>query len=120
MCCGFSDTVFCGDRAPINSSSTRSACPPVLFVVLVAAKSDAAHHGLSEQFRDHSIDRVYRAFVRGLPGADQGRVARPIGRHPRDREGLHTGAGQGRRDGLHHGPDDDGDGLAAGDADRHR
>jgi len=64
--------------------------------VLVAAKTDAAHHGLSEQFRDHSIERIYRAFVRGLPGADQGRVARPIGRHPRDRKRMSVATRHGR------------------------
>jgi 23S rRNA pseudouridine1911/1915/1917 synthase len=64
--------------------------------VLVAAKSDAAHHGLSEQFRDHSIERVYQAFVRGLPGAEQGRVTRPIGRHPRDRKRMSVATRHGR------------------------
>jgi len=56
--------------------------------VLVVAKSDAAHTGLAEQFHDHSIEREYRALVRCLPGADSGRVDRPIGRHPRDRKRM--------------------------------
>ena len=56
--------------------------------VLVAAKNDLAHQALSAQFAEHSIDRVYRALVRGLPRADEGRIDRPIGRHPRDRKRL--------------------------------
>lgn len=64
--------------------------------VLVAAKTDEAHHALSEQFRDHSIERVYHAFVRGLPRADEGRVARPIGRHPRERKRMSVATRHGR------------------------
>ena len=56
--------------------------------VLVCAKNDAAHQGLAEQFAEHSIDRIYRTFVRGLPSADAGRIDRPIGRHPRDRKRM--------------------------------
>jgi len=56
--------------------------------VLVAAKTDAAHRGLAAQFQDHSIERVYQALVRGVPGADSGRIDRPIGRHPRDRKRM--------------------------------
>ena len=52
--------------------------------VLVAAKHDAAHEALAAQFRDHSVEREYRAVVRGVPGADTGRVDRALGRHPRD------------------------------------
>jgi len=43
--------------------------------VLVAAKCD-------------EIDRVYRAIVRGAPSADEGRVDRAIGRHPKDRKRM--------------------------------
>jgi 23S rRNA pseudouridine1911/1915/1917 synthase len=56
--------------------------------VLVAAKHDAAHLSLAEQFRDHSIERVYVALVRGVPGAAGGRIDRAIGRHPRDRKRM--------------------------------
>jgi 23S rRNA pseudouridine1911/1915/1917 synthase len=54
----------------------------------VAAKTDAAHRGLAAQFHDHSVERVYLALVRGVPGADSGRIERPIGRHPRDRKRM--------------------------------
>jgi len=56
--------------------------------VLVVAKHDLAHRALAEQFRDHSIERLYRALVRGVPSADSGRIDRPIGRHPRERKRM--------------------------------
>ncbi len=56
--------------------------------VMVVAKRDAAHHALAEQFHTHTIEREYRALVRGLPAADSGRVDRPIGRHRRDRKRM--------------------------------
>jgi len=64
--------------------------------VLVVAKHDAAHAGLAAQFKDHSIERVYCALVRGVPGAESGRIERAIGRHPTDRKrmSVHTRAGR--------------------------
>ena len=56
--------------------------------VLVVAKNDFAHRALAEQFRDHSIERIYHALVRGVPAQDAGRVDRPIGRHPRERKRM--------------------------------
>ena len=56
--------------------------------VLVVAKNDDAHRALARQFHDHTIERVYRALVRGLPGADSGRVDEPVGRHARDRKRM--------------------------------
>jgi len=64
--------------------------------VMVAAKTDAAHRGLSEQFHDHTIERVYQTFVRALPSKDEGRVDRPIGRHPRDRKRMSVHSRSGR------------------------
>ncbi len=64
--------------------------------VLVVAKNDATHQGLAAQFAEHSIDRIYRAFVRGLPGADTGRIDRAIGRHPRDRKRMSVESRSGR------------------------
>lgn len=69
--------------------------------VMVVAKHDAAHHALAEQFRDHTIEREYRALVRGVPGADSGRVDRRIGRHRSDRKrmSVHVRAGREARTG---------------------
>ncbi len=43
--------------------------------LLVVAKSDAAHHGLSEQFAAHTIERLYRALVWGTPSRADARLA---------------------------------------------
>ena len=64
--------------------------------VLVAAKNDAAHQSLAEQFRDHSIERLYVALVRGLPGSDAGCVDRAIGRHRSDRKRMSVRSHAGR------------------------
>jgi 23S rRNA pseudouridine1911/1915/1917 synthase len=64
--------------------------------VLVAAKNDMTHQDLSSQFAQHSIERIYRTFVRGLPGADSGRIDRAIGRHPRDRKRMSVESRSGR------------------------
>jgi 23S rRNA pseudouridine1911/1915/1917 synthase len=56
--------------------------------VMVAAKTDEAHRGLARQFEEHSVERVYRALVRGVPGASDGRIDLPVGRHPRDRKRM--------------------------------
>ena len=64
--------------------------------LLVAAKRDDIHQSLAKQFSDHSIERVYQAFVRGLPQAETGRVDRPIGRHRRDRKRMSVATGSGR------------------------
>jgi 23S rRNA pseudouridine1911/1915/1917 synthase len=64
--------------------------------VMVVAKNDAAHLALAAQFHDHTVERVYLAFVRGVPGAEAGRVERAIGRHPRDRKRMSVAARHGR------------------------
>jgi 23S rRNA pseudouridine1911/1915/1917 synthase len=35
--------------------------------LLVVAKSDAAHHGLADQFAAHTVDREYTAICHGMP-----------------------------------------------------
>lgn len=64
--------------------------------VMVVARNDAAHQSLARQFHDHSIERVYQAFVRALPGAEAGRIDRPIGRHPTDRKRMSVRTRSGR------------------------
>jgi 23S rRNA pseudouridine1911/1915/1917 synthase len=64
--------------------------------VLVAAKHDEAHRGLALQFHDHSVERIYRALVRGVPREESGRVEKPIGRHPQDRKRMSVAARRGR------------------------
>jgi len=64
--------------------------------VMVAAKNDGAHAALARQFHDHTIERVYRALVVGMPGSDEGLIDRPIGRHPRDRKKMSVRTRSGR------------------------
>ncbi len=64
--------------------------------VMVVAKTDTAHRALSRQFEDHSIERVYHAWVRGAASAESGRVERAIGRHPTDRKRMSVAAREGR------------------------
>ncbi len=64
--------------------------------VIVAAKNDRSHQGLSGQFREHTIKRVYIAFVYGAPAADKGRIESPIGRHPVDRKKMSGAARRGK------------------------
>lgn len=42
--------------------------------LLVAAKSDRAHHGLAAQFEAHSVTRQYLAVVYGVPDANDPRL----------------------------------------------
>lgn len=48
--------------------------------LLVVAKNDLAHAKLSRQFREHTIDRVYHAIVRGVVQHDEGVCEEPVGR----------------------------------------
>lgn len=54
--------------------------------LLVVAKHDRAHTGLAGQFTVHSVDRQYDAIVYGVPNVPNGRIDKPIGRHPKDRK----------------------------------
>ena len=56
--------------------------------VMVAAKTEAAHHGLAAQFADHSIERAYRAVVWGVPRPASGTIEGDIGRDPRNRKRM--------------------------------
>jgi len=56
--------------------------------LLVVAKSDRAHHHLSEQFRGHSVERVYTLLCWGTPSPSEGTIQSSIGRSPRDRRKM--------------------------------
>jgi 23S rRNA pseudouridine1911/1915/1917 synthase len=58
--------------------------------VMVAAKSDAAHAGLSALFAAHDIERVYIALTRGAPTPIKGVISGQIGRSPNDRKKMAT------------------------------
>jgi 23S rRNA pseudouridine1911/1915/1917 synthase len=56
--------------------------------LLVAAKSDYAHHALAAQFAAHTIERSYVAVVWGVPRPREGRLTGNIGRNPRNRKKM--------------------------------
>ena len=65
--------------------------------LLVVAKDDLTHQGLSEQMAVHAIHRVYHAVVYGNIRQDTGTIEAPIGRDPRDRKRMAVTPGQGKR-----------------------
>jgi len=56
--------------------------------VIVAAKTDAAHQGLSALFAAHDIERAYIALTRGAPRARRGTIEGAIARSPHDRKKM--------------------------------
>jgi len=56
--------------------------------VMVAAKSDVAHQGLSKLFATHDIDRLYVALTRGAPSPSQGAIDTQLGRSLSDRKKM--------------------------------
>ena len=56
--------------------------------VMVAAKSDRAHAGLSALFATHDIERTYIALTRGAPSPAKGRIETLIGRSSSDRKKM--------------------------------
>lgn len=56
--------------------------------VMVAAKSDRAHAGLSALFSTHDIERTYVALTRGAPSPARGRIETRIGRSTHDRKKM--------------------------------
>ena len=60
--------------------------------LLVVAKTDAAHQGLSALFADHgrtlSLSREYLAFVWGRMERRAGMIDAPLARHPHNREKM--------------------------------
>ena len=56
--------------------------------LLVVAKTDVAHEGLSAQFAKHSIDRRYQAIVAGIPNPPSGSVDAPLARSSVNRQKM--------------------------------
>ncbi|WP_369827516.1 RluA family pseudouridine synthase [Caulobacter sp. FWC2] len=56
--------------------------------VMVAAKSDVAHQGLSKLFATHDIDRLYVALTRGAPSPAHGTIDTQLGRSLSDRKKM--------------------------------
>lgn len=68
--------------------------------LLVVAKTDQAHRGLSKQFgahgRDGRLERAYLALVWGVPERRRGSVEAPLARHPADRTRMAVARSGGR------------------------
>ena len=64
--------------------------------LIIAAKNDKAHLGLTAQLQDHSLARVYEAVTVGNLREDDGTVNAPIGRHPVDRKRMSIDPRNGR------------------------
>jgi 23S rRNA pseudouridine1911/1915/1917 synthase len=56
--------------------------------VIVAAKTDAAHQGLSALFAAHDIERAYLALTRGAPSPIKGTIEGAIARSTNDRKKM--------------------------------
>jgi 23S rRNA pseudouridine1911/1915/1917 synthase len=56
--------------------------------VLVVAKTEQAHKGLSDLFASHTIDRTYLALTRGSPRPSAGTIQTDIARSPKDRKKM--------------------------------
>lgn len=54
--------------------------------LLLVAKNDMAHLSLSEQIKEHSLDRFYEAVVHGTPKDESGDVNFSLGRSKSDRK----------------------------------
>jgi 23S rRNA pseudouridine1911/1915/1917 synthase len=65
--------------------------------VMVVAKNDATHLGLSKLFAAHDLTRIYKALVWGAPKARTGTIDAAIGRHPIDRKRMAVRETSGRR-----------------------
>ena len=71
--------------------------------LIVAAKTDRAHEGLSAQFARHSILRRYLAVVAGIPKPVEGKVDAPLGRSSANRQKMAIVAeGRGKRAVTHY------------------
>ncbi|HEY5288854.1 MAG TPA: RluA family pseudouridine synthase [Caulobacteraceae bacterium] len=70
--------------------------------VMVAAKTDLAHRGLSSLFAAHDIERAYIALARGAPTPLKGTAATRIGRSPKNRQKMAVLAAGGREATTHY------------------
>lgn len=64
--------------------------------LLLIARHGAAHRALTAQFRERSVDKIYRAIVWGRPREASGVVDLPIGRDPKTRTRMSARAARGR------------------------
>ncbi len=56
--------------------------------ILIVAKNDKAHINLSEQIKNHEVQKTYLAIVRGIVKENEATINMPIGRSTRDRKKM--------------------------------
>lgn len=56
--------------------------------LLMIAKNDYAHEFLSEQLKEHTVNRIYVGLCVGVIPENKGRIDAPIGRDPKDRKKM--------------------------------
>lgn len=74
--------------------------------LLVVAKNDQAHQGLSKLFHDHDIIRNYKAIVKGRMQPLAGRVEGNIARHPINRKKMAVSSDRGKHAVTHYKTDE--------------
>lgn len=70
--------------------------------LIMVAKTDLAHHALSDQLKDRSITRKYLALVYGKVEPREGFIETQIGRHPKDRKKMAVVSEKGRIAGTYY------------------
>ncbi len=72
--------------------------------LMIVAKNDKAHKGLSSQLADRTLSRSYHAIVWRVPNIVKGKVDLPIGRHPTNRlkMAIRPANAQGAREAITH------------------
>ena len=56
--------------------------------ILVVAKNDKAHINMSEQIKNHEVQKTYLALVRGIVKENEASINMPIGRSDKDRKKM--------------------------------
>ncbi len=56
--------------------------------ILVVAKNDKSHIKLSEQIKNHEVEKTYIALVKGIVKENEATINMPIGRSPKDRKKM--------------------------------
>ncbi len=56
--------------------------------LIMVAKTDVAHQGLSQQLQNKEAKRVYLALLEGVSAVESGSIDAPIGRHPVKRKEM--------------------------------
>ena len=56
--------------------------------VIVVAKNDKAHINLSEQIKNHEVEKTYIALVKGIVKENEATINMPIGRNKNDRKKM--------------------------------